>query len=143
MDLEVLKEIGLYGGGGLAVILTLIQISPIKVNPWSYIARCIGRAINKEVIDKVDAISVDMNNNKADDDERWVSLSRYHILRFGDELRRGIGHSKEQFDQILEDISKYEHYCDTHPDYPNGKAVAAIELIKKTYQTCLEKNNFL
>ena len=143
MDFELLKEIGLYGGSGLFILLTIIQISPIKVNPWSYIARCIGRAINREVIEKVDAVSVDMKSNKADDDERWVSLSRYHILRFGDELRRGMGHSKEQFDQILDDISKYELYCEAHPEFPNGKAVAAIELIKKTYQKCLGENTFL
>lgn len=28
-----------------AVLLTFIQISPIKVNPWSWIARKIGKAM--------------------------------------------------------------------------------------------------
>ena len=70
-------------------------------------------------------------------------LSRSHILRFGDELRRGVPHSKEHFDQILLDISKYEHYCETHPNFPNGQAIATIKQIKKTYQICLEENNFL
>lgn len=144
MDLmDIFEEIGLYSAGGLVVLLTLIQIAPIKINPWTRIGRWIGRIINGEVLEKVDALSTDVKNNKADDDEQWVSLSRYHILRFGDELRRGLGHSKEQFDQILDDISKYEHYCDTHPEFPNGKAVAAIELIKETYKKSLEENDFL
>lgn len=143
MDLELLKEIGLYGGGGLAIILTLIQISPIKINPWTWLARTIGRAINGEVLERVAALGEDVKNNKADDDEQWVSLSRSHILRFGDELRRGVPHSKEHFDQILLDISKYERYCENHPEYPNGKAIATITQIKKTYQKCLEENNFL
>lgn len=143
MDFETLKEIGVYGGGGLAVLFTLLQIAPIKINPWTWLARTIGRAINGEVLEKVEALGDDVKKNKEDDDEQWVSLSRSHILRFGDELRRGVPHSKEHFDQILLDISKYEHYCENHPLYPNGKAIATITQIKNTYQKCLEENNFL
>lgn len=143
MNLEALKEIGVYGGGGLAILLTLIQISPLKVNPLTWIARAIGRAINGEVLEKVDALDKNMKNNKAEDDEQWVLLSRSHILRFGDELRRGVPHSKEHFDQILLDVSKYEHYCETHPTFPNGRAVETITQIKKAYQKCLDKNDFL
>lgn len=143
MDLEALKEIGVYGGGGLVVLLTLLQIAPIKINPWTWLARTIGRAINGEVLKEVASLRADVKQNKEDDAEQWVSLSRSHILRFGDELRRGVPHSKEHFDQILLDISKYEHYCENHPKYPNGKAIATITQIKKTYQKCLEENNFL
>ena len=39
-------------------IPTLVQVSPIKVNPWSWLARKIGRAINGEVIDRVDRLAV-------------------------------------------------------------------------------------
>ena len=143
MDLETLKEIGMYGGGAILVLMTLIQITPIKLNPWSWIGRCIGRAINGEVLEKMEALSQDVKKNKSDDDEQWASLSRSHILRFGDELLHGVAHSKEHFDQILLDISKYEQYCDAHPEYLNNIAHATIEQIKKTYQKCLEENTFL
>ena len=37
----------LTGGGGLVVLaLTVIQIAPIKLNPWSAIAKILGRAID-------------------------------------------------------------------------------------------------
>ena len=137
MTLETLKDIGLYGGGIVLVLMTLIQITPIKLNPWSWLGRCIGRAINGEVLEKVEALSQDVKHNKADDDEQWASLSRSHILRFGDELLHGVAHSKEHFDQILLDISKYEKYCDSHPEYLNNIANATIKQIKKTYQKCL------
>lgn len=150
MTLETIKEIGMYGGGAILVLMTLIQVTPIKINPWTWLGRCIGRAINGEVLEKVESLngkvetlSVDFANNKAEDEEEWISLSRSHILRFGDELLHGVPHSKEHFDQILLDITKYEHYCDTHPDFPNGKAIATIKQIKKIYQTCLDENNFL
>ena len=143
MDLETLKQIGVYGGGAILVLMTLIQITPIKINPWTRLARGIGRAINGEVIEKVEALSIDVKKNKQDDDEQWASLSRSHILRFGDELRHGVAHSKEHFDQTLLDISKYETYCEAHPTYENDVAHATIKHIRKTYQKCLDDNTFL
>ena len=143
MTLEAIKQAGLYGSGAIILLMTLIQISPIKINPWSWIGRCIGRAINGEVLEKVETLTRDVKQNKADDDEQWASLSRTHILRFGDEILHGISHSKEHFNQVLLDISKYEQYCESHPQYINNIATATIQQIKKTYQKCLDENNFL
>lgn len=143
MTFEEIRQILLYGGGSIAILMTIVQITPIKLNPWSWLGRLIGRAINGEVIEKVEALSLDVKNNKADDDEQWASLSRSHILRFGDEIRHHVSHSKEHFDQILLDISKYERYCEAHPEYKNNIAVATIHQIKNTYQKCLEKDDFL
>jgi len=38
------------GSGLLLVLLTLVQIAPIKVNPWSAIFKAIGKSINKDVL---------------------------------------------------------------------------------------------
>lgn len=141
--MDITELIALYSGGGLFVLMTLIQLSPIKIEPWTWVGRCIGRFINGEVIEKVNALSQDVKQNKADDDEQWATLSRSHILRFGDELLHGVNHSKEHFDQILADITKYETYCREHKDYLNDKASATINHIRKTYQKCLEENSFL
>lgn len=46
-----LKDLLLGGSGGLFALLTILQISPIKINPWSALARSIGRALNKDVLD--------------------------------------------------------------------------------------------
>ena len=133
----------MYGGGVIFLLMTIIQITPIKLNPWSAIGRWIGRAINAEVIEKVDNISNDVKCNKDADDQEWAELRRTHILRFGDEIRLGVSHSEEHFDQVLLDISKYNKYCSSHPNYLNDKAGATIALIKATYADCLAKNKFL
>lgn len=143
MTLDNIRHILLYGGGGLFLLMTFIQIAPIKINPWSWIARKLGRAINQEVLEKVNTIDRTVKEFKDEDAEQWASLSRTHILRFGDELLHGVAHSKEHFDQILIDISKYESYCKEHPDYLNGVANATIKQIKSAYQKCLEDNSFL
>ena len=44
-----LKEIFMGGGGALVVLLTLVQIAPVKVNPWSAIAKAVGKAVNADV----------------------------------------------------------------------------------------------
>lgn len=143
MDWDTIKEILAWGSISLIGSMTILQITPIKIDPWTKLARWIGRAINGEVIEKVEALSRDVKHNKEDDDEQWASLSRSHILRFGDELLHGVSHSKEHFDQILLDISKYEKYCKTHSEYLNDVANETIKCIKKTYQKCLDENNFL
>ncbi len=40
-----IQELLLKGGGIVFALLTLVQITPIKVNPWSAIARAIGKAL--------------------------------------------------------------------------------------------------
>lgn len=138
-----LLEIVTYSGTGFLVLMTLIQVTPIKINPWSWLGKTIGRAINGEVLEKVDTLSQNVAKNKADDDDKWASLSRSHILAFGDEIRLGINHSQERFDQILLDISDYKQYCDDHPHYKNDKAPVTIALIEETYRKCLKENKFL
>lgn len=116
-------------GGGLFLLSVLIQVAPIQVNPWSALAKMIGRALNGEVVDKID--------------ESLAITSRYRIIRFDDEIMFRVKHSEEHFDQILEDVDRYEKYCKEHPEFPNNKAVNAIDNIKRVYRKCKETGGFL
>ena len=51
-----LGEIAGWSGGGLLLLLPFIQIAPIKVNPWSAIVRGIGKALNGDVLKKLDVL---------------------------------------------------------------------------------------
>lgn len=135
-----------YTGGWIGVVLivlTLIQITPIKINPWSYLAKKIGRAINGEVITKVDQLNGDLQDLRDVCDEREADSCRTRILRFNDELLHQVQHTKEHFDQILLDISYYETYCNDHPNYKNNIANMAIDRIKNTYTSCGNDGTFL
>lgn len=133
----------LTGGGIVLVAMTLIQISPIKLDPWSAIARAVGRAINGEVIAKVDQLERDLVEMKADQEERDAINCRSRILHFGDETIHGVRHTKEHFDQILRDITAYERYCDDHPDFENNTTVLTSQRIKNIYEDCLKMVDFL
>ena len=166
MDLMELSNLSHMGLIGLAIILAgLIKIPKIEINIWNLIGRTIGRSINREAMQQVTDFSKDVKKQvddlskdfdakikelsqqvndleKADELER-VRYARQRILRFNDEILCDQRHSKEHFDEVLDDITQYEHYCNTHEDYKNDKAVLAIKTIRKVYEECMETHDFL
>lgn len=134
----------LVGGGGLlAVLLTLVQIAPIKVNPWSAIAKAIGRAVNADVLRELDTVTQKLDTHIRVDDERNADSYRTRILQFNNELLREIMHTREDFIEILAVIDDYESYCRSHKEYKNNRATCAIENIKRVYMERLQKHDFL
>ena len=135
----------IFGGstGVLIVLMSLLEISKIKINPWSWIAKKIGKALNGEVLEKLDVQGKEIDKLKEICDEREANDCRYRILRFDDEIRHGARHTKEHFDQVLGDVKSYEDYCGEHPKYRNNVAHFAIKNIKKTYEKCESENSFL
>ena len=138
-----LDKILACSGGGLFVLLTLVQLAPIQVNPWSAIARWIGKAINGEVLGKLGHLEKRLDKHITDDDKRDADGHRLEILRFNNELLRSIDHTKEEFIEVLAEIDAYERFCNDHPDYPNNRAILAIENIQENYKERLKKHDFL
>ena len=79
----------------------------------------------------------------ATDDRRAADGNRTRVLHFNNELLRDLKHTKEEFIEVLAEIDAYEKYCREHPDYPNNRAVLAIENIRETYKRRLDKHDFL
>ena len=75
--------------------------------------------------------------------ERGIISCRVRILKFMDEILEGWQHSKDSYNQIIQDITNYEKYCSEHPLFKNHQTVATIEYIKADYQERLEKNDFI
>ena len=138
-----LNEILLGGGGGALLLLTLLEIAPIKVNPWSAIAKAIGRAINADVLAEIKETRTRLDAHVRADDERNADDRRTRILRFNNELIRDIPHTREDFIDILADIDVYEAYCRAHPEYKNNRAAHAIANIGRVYDERLQKHDFL
>lgn len=132
------------GAIGILIILAgMIKIPKLEINVWNLIGRAIGRSINKEVMDRVNALAKEVDELKKDEELERVRFARQRILRFNDEILFEKRHSKEHFDEILDDITLYENYCADHEDYENNKAVLAIGTIKEVYKQCLKMHDFL
>ena len=144
--------------GVVLLIAGCIKIPSYEVRLLPYLIRKIlksfGNAINEDIIKRIEVLengflvcSTDMRDELRDHiqrtEEERIDRARSRILRFNDEVMIGEDHSKEHFDEILEDIDKYEDYCSLHPDYENNKAILAIKTIKEEYLYCLEHHTFL
>lgn len=173
------------------VVTGLIQISPIKVNPWSWLCNQIKNALMGDTLKEVKTLggqvnslhselnnniaelrtqTVDLNcqiillgknldtlnsrlkqlNDQVENDEKVRQVDRVEdirraILEFGDYLyaHPEDGHTKERYDSVLALITKYEQYCDSHPEFENEKAVMTIKYIKNAYEECCERHSFL
>lgn len=88
-----------------------------------------------ELLEEFNKLNYKVDCNKADN-------CRARILRFNREIKRQVHHDEEEFNDILEAIDGYEDFCRNNPDYPNNKAVFAIENIKNTYKKAYSKNDF-
>lgn len=96
---------------------------------------------------KVDETNKTLDAMQLRSKRNYATNCRYRIIRFNDELmQKGeheILHTKEHFDQILDDIDEYEDYCRQDPDYQNSKAVMAIKHIRQIYHKCSDEGTFL
>lgn len=140
MDLnEILKNIGI----GLVALSAFVEISPIKLNPWKWVARAIGKAINGEVFERLDRIEKTLDGHLETELEKDALDARRRILRFNDEILQGDRHTKEHFDEILRDIDVYEAYCESHLKFKNNQAVLSIQNIRETYKEVSKQHDFL
>lgn len=91
----------------------------------------------------IDSLKTSVSEMKGEEAEKEAKSARRRILRFNDELLREEKHSKEYFDDILEDLRIYDEYCRSHPRFLNGKTEMAEKNIKRCYELCMQKHSFL
>ena len=139
-----LNAIGHVSIIGILIVLTgMVKIPKVELNIWNWLGRTIGRSINGEVMEQVKKLTSEVDTLKREEELERARQARQRILRFNDEILFNKRHSKEHFDEILDDIDTYEAYCDAHEDYENNKAVLAISTIREVYKECLRDHDFL
>jgi predicted glycoside hydrolase/deacetylase ChbG (UPF0249 family) len=92
---------------------------------------------------KLNSLEQAFNKKNVEDQEKEAKAARRRILRTDDEIRIGVKHSKDFFDDVLRDIDSYEEYCDDHPHFKNKCAESAINNVLACYETCKADNSFL
>lgn len=134
----------------LALFSIVIEVAPIKINPWSFLAKKIGKAMNSDVLDSIDTLYKKVNQLdgyvkqlEQAQLECEAKRARTRILRFGDEVRLNVKHSKDSFDEVLADITFYDTYCSTHPDFKNNRTKSTEKVIVDVYEECLRNDSFL
>ena len=120
----------------LTIVITVLSSGAV----FGFIQFMIKR--NDDKNDKQDEILKSLADLKNEFLAESARTSRIAILRFDEELLAGVMHSKEYFHIILDDIDRYEKYCNEHPEFKNNYTVEAVESIKKTYRKLKAEGKF-
>jgi len=140
----------------LFVITTLIQIAPIKIDPWSALFKWIGKMVTNNACSKIDGLIVqvntvetkinnletNVNNLEASIDANEKDRIRWEILDFANSCRNERKHSRDEFQHIVDLNDKYKRLLAKTGD-SNGVFDIEFKYIKDLYAERLEKNDFL
>ena len=110
----------------LILLLSLIQIAPVKLNPWDNIFGWIGKKTNGETEKRLDKLEKHTR-------EMWINNHRQMILTFARECRADIEHSSDEWTNVLNVAEEYEKYV-TENKVTNGIITQDTEYIRNLYQ---------
>lgn len=131
------------------IVLSLIEITPVKVNPWSAIGRGVSKFLNwmskqmmGEFVDKLDGISDKVDTLSTVVDENEIDRIRWEIFMFSSECQRGVNHTQREFQRIFKINKKYHNILERiHEE--NGDIDREIAYLEKLYAEKQENDSFL
>jgi len=124
---EIISQLNAgYVAAGIAVLLSLIQISPLKLNPWDKLLGWIGKKVNGATEKRLAAVEKQIL-------DMWVNSHRQCILTFAREARTGIEHSSDEWTNVLNVAEEYEKYV-KEKKITNGIVTQDTEYIRNLYQ---------
>lgn len=134
---QLFKDLAIVG-----VILSLVEISPIKLNPWKWIKSFLL------IPSRIEDLENKFNRFKREEDDDKAYQWRTIILNRGDALRRGEKLSEERWLDTVRIIDLYEKHCkkraaENDDAFVNGQASVAIAFIKETYQVVYKTHDYL
>ena len=113
----------------------IIEFSPIKINPLSYILKRIGSIMNSDLNAQIRVLNEELV-------EHEIDQLRWNILDFSNSCMRGENHTKEEFDHVINDHQKYEEIL-KREGRVNGQVDMAYSVIIELYTKHIKDNSFL
>ena len=110
----------------LIILLSLLQIAPIRLNPWDNILGWIGKKTNGVMREQLKELKKQVC-------DLWINAHRQSILTFARECRAEIAHDAEEWNHILAVADEYEVYCQKNA-VSNGVVKADTKYIRDLYQ---------
>lgn len=133
---------GIMVACGGALIAAIVSIVTLLLNrKWQREDRTADRIT--ELTGKINTVQTTLDEHIKSDAENDAKQARRRIIVFSDECRRGLQHSSEHFDSVLDDITFYRQYCEDHPKFRNEKAAHSIKYIDDMYDKTKRDNAFI
>lgn len=125
----------------LALGSIVVEFTPIKVNPVTYILKGIGKRMNSDILKRLDSLEGQLKKQDEKIDNNEKDRIRYEILDFARTCRKDELPTKEEFDHILEQYDKYEVIL-AKLEQPNGRVTQAMKFISSLYVETHENDTF-
>lgn len=139
---EICNWIGKHLWEIVLVLSVFIQITPIKINPWSTLFKWVGKLITadtrKDIADLKNMVSKQQHTIYDNEKDRI----RFTVLDFANSCRNNRRHTKDEFEYIIKLKSKYDDLLQQTGD-KNGVFELEYEYILKLYKKCQDENDFL
>lgn len=115
-----------YITAGIVILLSLIQISPLKLNPWDKLLGWFGKKLNGATEKRLEAVEKQIR-------DMWINNHRQTVLTFARECRANIEHSSDEWTNLLNVAEEYEKYV-AENKVTNGIITQDTEYLRKLYQ---------
>ncbi len=132
---QILQWIANHPLSSLIAFTGLIQIVPIKINPWSALLKWISKTVTGDACGKIDDLMKQVDENEKD-------RIRWEILDFANSCRNGRKHTRDEFQHIVTLRDKYKKLLEKTHD-TNGVFDVEYKYIQDLYAERLDKNDFL
>lgn len=119
----------------LILATTLLEFSPIKINPWKSLGRWLGNALIGDLKEEFHAL-------KKDFEESRTNNMRWNILNFARSCRQGEDHTEEEWNYAIAQLKMYETFCEER-NIKNGVMEETANYLRGLYRNRLHKNDFV
>ena len=113
----------------------LVEITPIKINPLSWLLKWVGSKVNGEMLKRIDKLEANVDTNEMD-------RIRWEVLDFANSCRNGRRHTQDEFEHIITLVKKYEALLEKL-GRENGVFEMEYKYIVKLYEKCQQENDFI
>ena len=124
------------------IVVALVGIIPTVISNRKKTQASIEES-NRATEKQVAKIQTTLDSHIREDEDDKARTQRYRILRFYDEMCEHRKHSESHFEDILDDIDRYETYCAAHPEFRNSRGQTAMAAIKRAYGEIKASGGFL
>lgn len=144
MDLihKILDYIAQHPEFTLLGSITLIQIAPIKINPWIAVLRLIRGVLVGELAESIEGIKKDLLGLRQDVEQEKADNKRWNILDFANSCRNGRRHTKDEWHHVIDQLKDYETFVNER-GLDNGVMEEEAKYLRRLYAERCEKNDFL
>lgn len=134
---------------GVVFLSTFIEVSKIKINPWSSLLGWIGSKLMADVRNEIKDIKKEQEKLAKQQTElsRQRSIDaadniKAEIFNFYNECQKGQRHSEGEFNYIIQQNKKYEKLIEETKE-PNGVYEMEYKYIVQIYEKCQIDKDFL